>query len=134
MPVAFASARVELTGDTPPGVRNLPCSRSGIHPIALCSQRSLQSAWMKRPAKKSEAASAPPSSSFIEVFERVVCKGIRIELESADESAGAEVWGVLSVAGLLKIEGTLSWHPLLDRAPTPSPSRRRSRSPRPKSG
>jgi hypothetical protein len=89
---------------------------------------------MKRPAKKSEAASAPLSSSFIEVFERVVGKGIRIELESSDERADAGVWGVLSVAGLLKIEGTVSWRPLLDRAPTPSPSRRGSRSPRRRSG
>lgn len=89
---------------------------------------------MKRPAKKSEAASAPFSSSFIEVFERVVGKGIRIELESADESADAEVWGILSVAGLLKIEGTISWRPLLDGAPTPSPARRCARPPRRRSG
>lgn len=95
------------------------------------SQHALHSLWMKRPAKKLRGASAPLSSSFSEVFERVVGKGIRVETEVSDEHADAEAWVTLSAAGivLLKVEGGVSWHPLQDRPPTPPPPRRRSRSP-----
>jgi hypothetical protein len=87
---------------------------------------------MKRPAGKLLGATAPLASSFGEIFERVVGKGIRVESAGSEENADGDAWVTLSAAGvvLLKIEGGVSWRPLLDRPPTPSPPRRRSRSPR----
>lgn len=70
---------------------------------------------MRRPAKEA------PSSDLAAVLDRVLDKGIRVEMEISDARAGSEAWMTFSAAGLevLRIEGTVSRSLLQNRAPAP---------------
>lgn len=76
-----------------------------------------------------------PRSDLVAVFENVVGKGIRVEVEISDVRAGSEAWVTLSAAGveLLRIEDTVSMSPLQNSPSTLEPRRRGSRLPQPSS-
>jgi hypothetical protein len=84
---------------------------------------------MRRPARDA------PSSDLAAVLDRVLDKGIRVEMEISDVSAGSEARMTFSAAGIevLRIEGTVSRSLLQNRAPAPESRRRGSRSSRRKS-